>query len=84
MRDTATSISESLHGPVVRPAGELLLHGLTEHRSLDVAVCGRLAGELLVEVGGVALVEHGRLERRFVLAVEKLAPVDAVEEGVCL
>ena len=62
----------------------MLLHGLTEHRSLDVAVRGSLAGELLVEVGGVALVEHGRLERRLVLAVEKLAPVDAVEEGVCL
>lgn len=62
----------------------MLLHGLAEHGSFDVAVCGRLAGELLVEVGRVALVEHGRLERRLVLAVKKLAPVDAVEEGVCL
>lgn len=62
----------------------MLLHGLAEHGTLDVAVCGCLAGEFLVEVGGVALVEHGRLEGWLVLAVEKLAPVDAVEEGVCL
>ena len=84
LRDTATGVAQTFDRSVVRPASELLLHGLTEHGSLDVAVCGRLAGELLVEVGRVALVEHGRLERRLVLAVEKLAPVDAVEEGVCL
>lgn len=84
LRDTATGVAKTFDWSVVRPAGELLLHGLTEHRSLDVTICGRLAGKFLVEVGRVALVEHGRLEGRLVLAVEKLAPVDAVEEGVCL
>jgi hypothetical protein len=84
LRDTAAGIAKTLHGPVVRPAGELLLHRLTEHRAVDVAVCGRLACEFLVEVARVALVEHRRLERGLVLAVEQLAPIDAVEEWVCL
>jgi hypothetical protein len=84
LRDTAARIAKTLHRPVVRPSGELLLHRLTEHGAFDVAVCRRLAGEFLVEVGRVALVEHRRLERGLVLAVEKLAPVYAVEEWVCL
>jgi hypothetical protein len=62
----------------------LLLHGLAKHGTFHVAVCGRLAGEFLVEVGGVALVKYGWLERGLVLAVEEFAPVDAVEEGVGL
>jgi hypothetical protein len=84
LRDAAAGIAETLHRSVVRPAGELLLHRLTEHRAVDVAVCWRLACEFLVEVARVALVEHRRLERGLVLAVEKLAPVYAVEEWVCL
>jgi hypothetical protein len=84
LRDTAAGIAKTLHRSVVRPAGELLLHRLTEHRAVDVAVCGCLACEFLIEVARVALVEHRRLERGLVLAVEKLAPVDAVEEWVCL
>ena len=84
LRDTATGVTQTLHGSVVRPASKLLLHCLTEHGSFHVAICGCLAGELFVEIGGVALVEDGRLERRLVFAVEELAPVDAVEEGVCL
>ena len=62
LRDTAAGIAETLYRTVIRPASELLLHGLAQHGSLDVAVGGRLAGELLVEVGRVALVEDGRLE----------------------
>ena len=84
LRDTAAGIAKTLHGPVVRPPSELLLHRLTEHRAVDVTVCRRLACELLVEVARVTLVEHRRLERGLVLAVEKLTPVYAVEEWVCL
>jgi hypothetical protein len=62
----------------------LLLHGLAEHGTFHVAVCGRLAGEFFVEVGGVALIEDRRLEGGLILAVEEFAPVDAVEEGVGL
>lgn len=84
LRDTAARVAQTLYRPVVRPTGELLLHRLAEHGSVDVTVCGSLACELLVEVGRVTLVEHRRLERGLVLAVEQLAPVYAVEEGVCL
>ena len=84
LRDTAASIAKTLHRPVVRPASELLLHRLTEHRAVHVAVCRRFAGEFLVKVGRVTLIQHRRLERGLVFAIEKLAPVYAVEEWVCL
>jgi len=57
---------------------------LTKHRAIDVRVRGRFGGKLLVEVRSIALVEYGRFEGGFVFAVEEFAPVDRVEEGVCL
>ncbi len=74
--NTATSIAQALHRPVIRPPGELLLHSLTEHRPVYVRVSRRFRSEFLVEVGRVSLIGHSRLEGGFVFPVKKLAPVD--------
>ena len=54
--DTATSVAQAGYGSVVRPACKLLLHGLREHRAVDVRVGGCFGGELAVEVRSIQLV----------------------------
>lgn len=51
--DTTTSIPKTSNRSVVRPAFELLLHGLGEHGSIDIGVHRRFRGELAVEVGRI-------------------------------
>ena len=57
--DTATCITKSSNRSVVRPAGELLLHGLGQGGAVDVRVLWSLGGELAVEVFCVTSIQLG-------------------------
>ena len=55
--DTPTGISQPSNRTIVRPTSELLLHGLRQHRTLDVRIFGYFRSEFLVEIGGVSCID---------------------------
>lgn len=55
--DAATSIAEASDRSVIGPAFKLFLHGLGQHRTIDVRVLWCLPCKLPVEVGSVSRIK---------------------------
>jgi len=82
------------------PSCELSLHRAAENWALNIGISGCLSREFFVEVLGVQgiglasisnqyfhqnkVTYHIRLERRLILPLKKLSPIDAMEEGMSL